>query len=69
MKQLTVNQIMLLLDIYRGTNTQNFQTVSTHKYDLNVLQKKQLIIEDKDKKGNYLLTKPGKQHVEKIKAL
>lgn len=62
MKPLAITQIALLLDIARGTDTQS--KVATHKYDLSVLKKRQLIHEN----GTVQLTKPGKQLVEKLQS-
>lgn len=63
MKPLTIPQIALLLDVARGTDTQS--KVATHKYDLSILKKRQLVHEN----GTVQLTKPGKLLVEKIQSL
>lgn len=60
MKPLTLCQIATLIDIARGTDTQS--KVASHKYDLSVLKKRQLIHEN----GTVQLTKPGKQLVENL---
>lgn len=43
---LTINQIILLLDIFRGTTTQD--SISTLKQDLEILQDLNLIIVHKE---------------------
>ena len=63
MKPLSLSQIAALVDIARGTETQS--KVATHKYDLSVLKKRQLIHEN----GTVQMTKPGKQLVEKFQSL
>lgn len=63
MKPLSIPQIALLLDVARGTDTQS--KVATHKYDMNILKKRQLIHEN----GTVQLTKPGKQLVEKLQSI
>lgn len=64
MKQLSINQIMLFLDIARGTDTQ--VKVSTRKYDHKVLAQRQFISVKEDQ---YQLTKPGRVYLEKLKAV
>lgn len=63
MKPLSIPQIALLLDVARGTDTQS--KVATHKYDLSILKKRQLIHEN----GTTQLTKPGKLLVEKFQSI
>ncbi len=60
-KELTVNQLMIMMDLYRGTNTQRY--IVTKPKDMQVLKKLQLC------EPNNTLTKAGKAYVEGCKAL
>lgn len=64
--KLAISQIMLFLDIARGTNTQ--EKISTRKYDHSILVKRQVICKNETGEG-YQLTKPGKKYLETLKAL
>ncbi len=59
--RLTVNQIMLLLDIYRGTHTQ--REIGTYIEDLKVLNKMGFITGTKNSSANWEMTEEGRELV------
>lgn len=64
---MTVNQIILLLDIHRGTNTQS--KLGTYVEDLNVLINKKLIEVNLVTPKDFQTTEEGESSVKIIKAI
>ena len=64
-RSLTINQIMLLLDIYRGTATQHMGTM---QQDIEVLKRLGLIMISKGDNVDYEITDEGEEYVQSIKS-